>query len=257
LNNKNKILNTILFVDEFVKQRWNCYSKQHYIDLGYTFTKLNDTFNVKIKDLMGQSVVKVRVECPKCHKQRVVQYRHIARKGNSLCYGCAKSIKYKSPPCCFCGKEDGVIRYYKNKPYCNKHYRQAKNDHLGHRNQFDQNEYYYLNNEVVEIFTYNINQEKTGSFLIDTEDLGKVIKYKWRGANKYTSYVTRMCKGKTIYLHKYLMGTKVGDIRDVDHINRIPRDNRKCNLRIVSHKENCNNRGDKIPWIDDLSILIK
>lgn len=46
---------------------------------------------------------------------------------------------------------------------------------------------------------------------------------------------------KSLYIHRII----IGDIpkgKEIDHINRDKLDNRKSNLRIVNHKENCNNR---------------
>lgn len=44
---------------------------------------------------------------------------------------------------------------------------------------------------------------------------------------------------KTIRFHRLVIGAKDGEI--VDHINRNRLDNRRSNLRIVSHRDNCAN----------------
>lgn len=43
-----------------------------------------------------------------------------------------------------------------------------------------------------------------------------------------------------VYLHRYILNAKKGDI--VDHINRNKHDNRRENLRIVTAKLNCYNK---------------
>ena len=52
-------------------------------------------------------------------------------------------------------------------------------------------------------------------------------------------YVTIRIQGKSILLHRYLMGNPKG--MDVDHINRDKNDYRKSNLRAVSHRQNSHN----------------
>lgn len=50
-------------------------------------------------------------------------------------------------------------------------------------------------------------------------------------------------QGKKIYLHRFLMDSPEGLI--VDHINHQTLDNRRENLRVVTHSENMKNR---IKW---------
>lgn len=57
-----------------------------------------------------------------------------------------------------------------------------------------------------------------------------------------TGYVVSAHEGRTIFLHRVILGLTDDDPRDGDHINRDPLDNRRSNLRIVTHAENCQNR---------------
>ena len=77
--------------------------------------------------------------------------------------------------------------------------------------------------------------------LIDKEDVEKIKKYRWR-MDKATGYIYSDFISKKIYLHRFIMGIhqdKSG--RVVDHINRNKKDNRRANLRIVTHAENLRN----------------
>lgn len=88
---------------------------------------------------------------------------------------------------------------------------------------------------------------------IDTADLPKVlaVSTRWRVANFYPrgfrlyAYIGRWVKGShtTVYLHRVVTGAPAG--MEVDHANHNSLDNRtSCNLRVVTHKENLNNRVD-------------
>lgn len=74
--------------------------------------------------------------------------------------------------------------------------------------------------------------------LVDDEDFERVNQYKWHcSACGYA-----MCrKGKhLIYMHHSILDIPKGMF--VDHINRNGLDNRKSNLRIVTHSQNMINR---------------
>lgn len=60
--------------------------------------------------------------------------------------------------------------------------------------------------------------------------------------NKFYVDVRKYVKGKSYrgLLHRLIMSCPADKV--VDHINGNPLDNRKCNLRICTHRENCLNR---------------
>ena len=97
-----------------------------------------------------------------------------------------------------------------------------------------QEEYYIL---TVTNRTYGLID-----FMFDIEDYEIVSKHKWYA--RYDSHV------KSFYLqdkdgivfHRLIMNTPKE--LQVDHINRNTLDNRKCNLRNCTIKENINNRGE-------------
>lgn len=86
--------------------------------------------------------------------------------------------------------------------------------------------------------------------LVDDEDRDMLESYgQWRMHNQ--GYVTmgRTVDGKyvNILMHRVIMNPPKGYM--VDHINGIKTDNRRCNLRIVTSKENQYNRRDARGYI--------
>ncbi len=73
--------------------------------------------------------------------------------------------------------------------------------------------------------------------LVDVEDYNKIIKYNWHLAH---GYPRTSINNKKVMLHHLILKKKKG--MEVDHINRNKLDNRKKNLRLVTHLENCQNR---------------
>lgn len=83
-------------------------------------------------------------------------------------------------------------------------------------------------------YTLNTNRP----FIVDYEDYEKIKKYCWH-ETQYGYIATRNPDTKRIMLlHKLIMGEE----GIVDHINRNRTDNRKVNLRIVTHQENSINK---------------
>lgn len=83
--------------------------------------------------------------------------------------------------------------------------------------------------------------------IIDAQDYERAQSIRWfaiwkphHGKFYVNGYVGR---NKYIRLQNFLMKPPLGLF--VDHINRDPLDNRRSNLRIVTHAENCKNRGPR------------
>ena len=73
--------------------------------------------------------------------------------------------------------------------------------------------------------------------LVDDQDFESLNQFKWHQDKGYAyGYV----EGKHIYMHSLILNTPKGLFSD--HINRNRLDNRRENLRIVSHAENNQNR---------------
>lgn len=75
------------------------------------------------------------------------------------------------------------------------------------------------------------------TFWFDAEDENLVRRHKWNMTPKRYVY----CTCHQILLHRLLTNAPAG--RVVDHIDHHPENNRKVNLRVVSHAENMWNRG--------------
>jgi hypothetical protein len=78
---------------------------------------------------------------------------------------------------------------------------------------------------------------KGKKFIIDDEDFLKVSVYKWY-INSRSGYVYRNLPAP-MKLHRFIMNPPIN--MDIDHKNRNPLDNRKCNLRICTRSQNMMN----------------
>jgi hypothetical protein len=84
--------------------------------------------------------------------------------------------------------------------------------------------------------------------VIDANNLSKldhVIALHMKATKKGETYVTcytKPFKGKYVFMPLHRLITDAPKGTDVDHINGNHLDNRECNLRVVSHKENCQNK---------------
>ena len=82
-----------------------------------------------------------------------------------------------------------------------------------------------------------------GKFIFDLEDYDKIKGFTWSRRNEgYASSMKRI-DGKLKIYNAYRLIMNVEDPKlEVDHINGDKWDNRKCNLRIVTHANNMKNR---------------
>lgn len=103
--------------------------------------------------------------------------------------------------------------------------------------------------------TKEIELTKGQVALVDDDDYEWLSLYKWHAAwqpglkgyyamrSQHISYKNAKQKVKTFYMHREIMTPPKG--RSIDHINHDPLDNRKENLRVVSHRQNMQNRKRK------------
>ena len=81
------------------------------------------------------------------------------------------------------------------------------------------------------------------SFVVDADFYGEASKFQWRISqkrNKYYVVTGSAKKGTMIYLHSMVLG-KPDNNMEIDHIDGNSLNNRKSNLRFVTHSENVDN----------------
>ncbi|MEN6592766.1 MAG: HNH endonuclease [Methanobacterium sp.] len=100
-----------------------------------------------------------------------------------------------------------------------------------------------------EILMKKIELTKGKVALVDDEDYDWLNKHSWSLEHEHsiksrTVYYARgFVGGKTVQMHRLIMNFPKG--RVVDHINGDGLDNRRCNLRIITTRQNQQNRKTK------------
>jgi len=85
--------------------------------------------------------------------------------------------------------------------------------------------------------------------IVDDSDYELVSRYKWfavKNSRSENYYAVRRIdsngKQTTVLMSRFILGLEAGDKREADHIYHHTLDNRRSNLRIVSHAENQHNQ---------------
>lgn len=144
--------------------------------------------------------------------------------------------------CDICGRTDlGCrIRKIKGMNLCPRHVTQYYRNGLFNDNTIYQPNEYIIHDDYAEIGLKDKDCNVIGKAIIDLEDIEKCKQYKWHiRKSRNTQYAIASIKGyenKKIHLHRLIMDYN-GNL-DIDHINMNGLDNRKSNLRIVTHSEN-------------------
>jgi len=145
---------------------------------------------------------------------------------------------------CVCGKE--IVRYTGDKKqYIDWHYtnrtRFCSVKCVGDNRAISKNKV-IINKKDALIIT------KKGNVLISKEDVGKIKgRYWYILANGYCGGYAK--REESVYLHRLVMNFPKKGL-DVDHINRNILDNRRRNLRIISHGANLLNNGKTGVYMD-------
>jgi hypothetical protein len=89
-------------------------------------------------------------------------------------------------------------------------------------------------------FCYFMIKDK--QILVDSESFHDIMKYPWTISKK--GYITGTISDRNVCLSHFVMNRSCE--LHVDHINNNPLDNRKCNLRLVTPKQNAMNTSSRI-----------
>lgn len=124
------------------------------------------------------------------------------------------ALKQRQTQSCGCLQRECVIK-------------SNKNNHTYHKydNHFD------LSGEYG---TLLIDKDDSEIVLFDLEDADMIMTHQW--CIDGDGYVATRINNKLCRMHQLIIGA------DYDHINKNKLDNRKCNLRVATHQENCRNR---------------
>lgn len=137
--------------------------------------------------------------------------------------------------CKLCG---GV---YYAKGLCKYHYERQKHGRSQDMPHLTRKNDYKIIGDVA-IFTYYDKRHlPCGEFKVDKECVDKIKEFKWSAIS--TGYIATYIDGKTILLHRFLTDCPAGYV--VDHINHDTMDNRICNLRVCTQRENLLNQKAK------------
>lgn len=148
--------------------------------------------------------------------------------------------------CSYCERNDSEcrIKMIRGKYYCPKHLtRLYRNQDMNTKSIYDVNDV-VMDGTTARIMLRGKYGEPTGEAVIDAEDVEKCKLLKWhvKKGNGNTNYaIAHLPEGKTVFLHRYVLNYDGN--KDIDHINRNGLDNRKENLRIVTHAVNTANNG--------------
>ena len=88
-----------MLITKKLKIKWNGGTKQHYIDLGYTYTKIGDEFEIDVNDLTNGSGYSVEVKCdfgyckdPYLHVVWKDYLNHVREGDKYYCRKCCTSL---------------------------------------------------------------------------------------------------------------------------------------------------------------------
>lgn len=142
--------------------------------------------------------------------------------------------------CLACGNKSAG--FFEENPYCGKHLIQLKRHRkILERTRFDKNQI-VESEDYAEIILYDKNQNEIDRTMIDLDDVNKCLAHKWylKISKGNKRYVQRRI-GRLSLTHFLLNFQKDKNI-EIDHVNGNTLDNRKFNLRIVTHQENMMNQ---------------
>jgi len=88
-----------MILQESIYTKWNSKTKKYYEDLGYVYTKMGDTFIVKVEHLKPTSYEKVKIKCDYCGKEYVLPYVSVTKQIGHT-HSCKKCSYEKTKETC-------------------------------------------------------------------------------------------------------------------------------------------------------------
>ena len=82
-------------ITKTVKIKWNGKTRKHYENLGYTWTKANEEFEVEVNHLTEGCHAKIECLCDNCEKEMMWQYCDYVKRnkdGKTYCNNCAMKL---------------------------------------------------------------------------------------------------------------------------------------------------------------------
>ena len=73
-----------MLLSKTTQVKWNSKIKKHYVDLGYTFTKMGDSFEANVNDLTHGSSCLVNIECDYCHRVYSISWMEYLKSKEKL-----------------------------------------------------------------------------------------------------------------------------------------------------------------------------
>lgn len=141
--------------------------------------------------------------------------------------------------CKYCGTSEQETKIIGD--VCRKHYIQIrKHGTIINRSIYDKNEI-IIEGEIAKVHLYNKNGDCIAIGIMDSEDVSLVSHLRMGYKAGYVRCI--ISNSERVFLHRIVMNCP--NDKFVDHINGNTLDNRKCNLRICSHKENIRNMAKK------------
>lgn len=90
----------MLVENQIITIKWNPRNKKRYTDFGYSYTKMGDSFDIKLEHLPKCSGNKVKVLCDKCGKEKYIRYvdywKYHHEEYGDLCKKCNRILNSKT-----------------------------------------------------------------------------------------------------------------------------------------------------------------
>lgn len=120
-----------------LEMRWNSKNKNRYVELGYIYTKMKDSFTIKVEHLPEYSILKVKCTCDYCGEEIEKTYNESLKQRKITNKDCCNNSKCKVEK-----QSESVLKIYgetnisKTKHFRDK-YKEVMNNNYGVDNYFE------------------------------------------------------------------------------------------------------------------------